>query len=70
MVVKWLKTRRDRDVLQHKKTRQNVERVSEMIRSNRQLTICEISEDLNISYGSVQNILTSDLNMRRVSPPP
>jgi len=31
------------------------------------LTIREISEDLNISYGSVQNILTTDLNMRRVS---
>jgi len=38
-----------------------------MIRSNRQLTIREISEDLDISYGSVQNILTTDLNMRRVS---
>ena len=38
-----------------------------MIRSNRRLTIREISEDLNISYGSVQNILTTDLNMTRVS---
>jgi len=38
-----------------------------MIRSNRRLTIGEISEDLNISYGSGQNILTTDLNMRRVS---
>jgi len=38
------------------KTQENIERVSEMIRSNRQLTIREISEDLNISYGSVQNI--------------
>ena len=36
-----------------------------MIRSNRRLTI--FSEDLNISYGSVQNILTTALNMRRVS---
>ena len=27
----------------------------------------EISEDLNTSYGSVQNILTTDLNTRRVS---
>jgi len=49
------------------KTQENVERVSEMIRSNRRLTIREISEDLNISYGSVQNILTTDLNMRQVS---
>jgi len=38
-----------------------------MIRSNRRLNIREISEDLNISYASVQNILTTDLNMRRVS---
>jgi len=49
------------------KTQENVERVREMVRSNRQLTIREISEDLNISYGSVQNILTTDLNMRQVS---
>ena len=49
------------------KTPENVERVSEMIRSNRRLTTGEISEDLNIFYGSVQNILTTDLNMRRVS---
>ena len=48
------------------KTQQNVERVSEMIRSNRRSTIREISEDLNISYGFVQNILTTDMNMRRV----
>ena len=46
------------------KTQENVERVSKMIRSNRQLTIREISEDLHISYGSIQNILTIDLNMR------
>jgi len=38
-----------------------------MIRSNGRLTIKEISEDLNVSYGSIQNILTTDLNMRRVS---
>jgi len=51
------------------KTQKNVERVSGMIRSNRRLTIREISEDTNVSYGSVQNILTTDLNTRRVSPP-
>jgi len=49
------------------KTQENVERVSEMIRSNRRLTIREISEDLNISYGSGRYILTTDLNTRRVS---
>jgi len=46
------------------KTQENVEKVSKMIRSNRQLTIREISEDLNISYGSIQNILTTDLNKK------
>jgi len=45
------------------KTQENVERISEIIQSNRRLTIREISEDLNISYGSVQNILTTDLNI-------
>ena len=49
------------------KTQENVERVSKMIQSNRQLTIREISEDLNISYGSGHNILTTDLSMRQVS---
>ena len=43
------------------KTQENVERVSEMIQSNGLLTIRESSEDLNISYGSVQNVLTTDL---------
>jgi len=47
------------------KTQENAERVSEIIRSNRRLTMREISKDLYISYGSVQNILTTDLNMRR-----
>ena len=49
------------------KTKENVERVSEMVRSNRRLIIREISENLNISYVSVQNILTTDLKIRRVS---
>ena len=49
------------------KTQENVQIVSEMIWSNRRLTIRDISEDLNISYGSTQNILRTDLNMRRVS---
>ena len=34
------------------KTQENVERVSEMIRSNRRLTIRKISEDLNICFRS------------------
>jgi histone-lysine N-methyltransferase SETMAR len=37
-----------------------------MIRSNRRLTIRETADDLNISFGSVQQILTNVLNMKRV----
>ena len=67
MVVNPLKTGERSGHPTTSKTQRNVERVSEMTRSNRRLTIREISEDLNISYGSVQNILTTDSNMRRVS---
>ena len=49
------------------KAQENVERVSEMFRSNRRFSIREIAEDLNISYDSVQNILAADLNMRQAS---
>jgi hypothetical protein len=38
-----------------------------MIRANRRLTIREISNALNISFGSVQHVLTKNLYMRRVS---
>ena len=77
MVYKWFKqfcsgceSVEDEESLGHpsaSKTQGIVERVREMIQSNRQLTLRKISEDLNIFYGSVQNILTTDLNMRRVS---
>ena len=77
MVYKWFELFRnccesveDEDRSGHpstSKTQENVERIKEIIRSNRRLSIREISEDLNISYGSVQNILSTDLNMRRVS---
>jgi len=49
------------------KTQENVEKVREMILSNRRLTIRELSENVNISYGSVRNILTTDLNLRQMS---
>jgi hypothetical protein len=38
-----------------------------MIRSNRRLTIREIADDLNFSFGSVQQIVTNVLNKKRVS---
>jgi len=48
-------------------TQEIVERISETIPSNRLSTIKEISLNLNISYGSVQNILTTDLDTSQVS---
>jgi histone-lysine N-methyltransferase SETMAR len=46
---------------------ENVAAVRAKIRENRRLTIREIAKDIQISFGSVQSILTDDLGMRRVS---
>lgn len=43
-----------------------IELVREKINSDRRLTIREVSLALNISYGTVQKILTQDLGMSRV----
>jgi hypothetical protein len=48
-------------------TDENVSKINEMIRANGRLKIREISTALNISFGSVQLVLTKNLNMRRVS---
>lgn len=44
-----------------------VNTVRAVIRDDRRLTVREVAEDLNLSYGSVQTILTENLGMRRVS---
>lgn len=49
------------------KTHENVQNVAQIVRANRRITIRELAEELNISYGSVQSILTDNLHMRRVS---
>jgi transposase len=48
-------------------TDEDISKMNEMIRSNRRLTIREIADDLNISFGSVQHILTNVLSMKRVA---
>ncbi|XP_068225004.1 protein GVQW3-like [Palaemon carinicauda] len=45
----------------------NIAAVKTITQSNRCLTIREISEETNLSFGSVQAVLTDDLNMRRVT---
>ncbi|CAK9833986.1 Protein GVQW3 [Anthophora retusa] len=47
------------------KTDENIAKIEEMLSENRKLTIRELAEDLNIAYGSVQDVLVSDLGLRR-----
>ncbi|KAF2879594.1 hypothetical protein ILUMI_26576, partial [Ignelater luminosus] len=49
------------------KTDENVQKIAKMVHANRRLTIRELADELNISYGSVQSILTDNLQTRRVS---
>ncbi|XP_011054411.1 PREDICTED: uncharacterized protein LOC105146071 [Acromyrmex echinatior] len=49
------------------KTDENINKVREMLANNRKLTIRELAEDLNIAYGSVQDIVVNDLGLRRVA---
>ncbi|XP_053403130.1 histone-lysine N-methyltransferase SETMAR-like [Mercenaria mercenaria] len=45
----------------------NVTRVKDLINSDRQLTVREICNKLNLSYGTVHTILKKKLNMRKVA---
>ncbi|XP_015905835.2 protein GVQW3-like [Parasteatoda tepidariorum] len=49
------------------KTDENIDKLKEMLVNNHKLTIREIAESLNISYGPVQDILVNDLGLRRVA---
>ena len=48
------------------RTDENIERLRDMISSDRRLTIRIIAEELNMAKESVRTILTQDLNMRKV----
>jgi [histone H3]-lysine36 N-dimethyltransferase SETMAR len=45
----------------------NIEMVNQIIHSDRRLTIEAIAEETNISWSSIQEILTEDLNMKRIA---
>lgn len=49
------------------KTDENVDEIRQLLIENRKLTIREIAETTNISFGSVQSILRKDLGLRRVT---
>jgi hypothetical protein len=48
-------------------TPENVERIRELEDADRRRLINDIAVIVGVSYGSVQTILTSELNMRRVA---
>ena len=48
-------------------TEETVARVREIIRADRPLTIREVAEEVRITFGTCQKILTEDLRMRRVT---
>ncbi|XP_018401191.1 PREDICTED: uncharacterized protein LOC108778481 [Cyphomyrmex costatus] len=49
------------------KTDENVDEIRQLLIENRKLTIREIAETTNISFGSVQSILREDLGLSRVT---
>jgi hypothetical protein len=46
---------------------ENVERIRELVHADSRRTINDIADIVGVSYGSVQTILTSELNMRHVA---
>jgi len=49
------------------KTDENINKMREMLINNRKLTIRELAEDLNIAYGSIQDIVVNGLGLRSVA---
>ena len=49
------------------KTDENINKIKGWMTVSRKLTIREIAEELNIAYGSAQDILVNDLGLRRVA---
>ena len=47
-------------------TDDNVERVRSLVRSDRRLTLRMISSELNLNWFTIYQILTQDLNMRKL----
>jgi len=48
-------------------TPKNVETIRRLVHEDRQRTIKDIVAIINVSYGTVQTVLTCDLNMHRVA---
>ncbi|XP_050934319.1 zinc finger protein 280D [Lates calcarifer] len=48
-------------------TPENVQEIERLVRQNRRITIKEIADTVNVSFGTVHTILTSNLNMHRIA---
>jgi len=48
------------------RTEENIANVRQIVRENRRLTVRSIAEQVNIDRETVRNILTEDLDMRKV----
>ncbi|EDW55836.1 GM17389 [Drosophila sechellia] len=49
------------------KTDENIDKIKDWMIVDRKLTIREMAEELDIAFGSVQDILVNDLGLRRVA---
>lgn len=49
------------------KTDENIDKVKEIIINNGNQTVRKLAEELNIAYGSVQDILVNDLSLRNIA---
>jgi predicted ArsR family transcriptional regulator len=50
------------------KTKENVEKIRELIHEHGHRRISELADTVGISYGVCQEILTENMNMRRIAP--
>jgi len=48
------------------RTEENIEKVRQIVRENRRLTVRSIAEQVNINRETVRNTLTEDLDMRKL----
>ncbi|XP_023228156.1 putative uncharacterized protein FLJ37770 [Centruroides sculpturatus] len=46
---------------------ENIEKVRELTKNDRRITIAELEQEVGISHGSIHAILSEDLKMRHVS---
>jgi hypothetical protein len=63
-----LRWRNFRETKHQKKTTENVGKIRELIHEDSRRTIHELADTVGISYGVCQQILTKNVNMRRIAP--